>query len=225
MSVYVIAGGVGLGTTNFNTISNKVSIDLIINEVEDEDIRKKLTDSKYSNQSDEGNINDKVSVWGFNPNRSSHDLKEDDLVFITYKNAAVYMGCVLASFDTKGLTEIWGGISNLNRKVVFKKVFQIFIPDENATLSKNDEDPEKSRKETFKLIEKNNPFFQSVTNSINIKERFEKGDGLRKIISMDNKYGPFQKCTKVEKSKKDVLDELGKYLIRTHYRCLVRVIK
>lgn len=92
ISVFVLAGGEGLTNPYANTIEKKVSTSSIISALEDENV-----DNKDDIMEIQGDKNKSYSVWGYSErdkNLKSNPPKSGDIIFITNKNAAIYLGTV-----------------------------------------------------------------------------------------------------------------------------------
>lgn len=125
-NVFVLAGGEGLTNPYVNTIEKKVSKSSIISALEAENIDNK--DDIMEIQEDKKRS---YSVWGYSEhdnNLKSKPPKSGDIIFITNKNAAVYLGTVFKVIEAQGLDLIWAGRSSWKYKIIFKDVLRIFIP-------------------------------------------------------------------------------------------------
>ena len=120
-SVFIIAGGGGIERTD--TIKNGITKGEIIlntksNPNNDFDIEQILVDIDEDT---------KISIGGFGRNGRYLPVR-GDLVIITYKFAAIYLGEVIDTIETHDLDYIWGGTKKFPHKVLMKNVVQIFIP-------------------------------------------------------------------------------------------------
>lgn len=84
-NIFVMAGGTGLSLPYLNTIENKISKDVIISALKEEN--KDLEDITESEE-------ESFSIWGyseFDNNLKNNPPQKGDIVFITSNNAAIYI--------------------------------------------------------------------------------------------------------------------------------------
>lgn len=213
--VLVMAGGDGIAIPYINTIENKVSKLRILSALENSH----ESENKFISEIEEDT--DKFySVWGYSEN--DMHLKNDpprkgDYIFITYKNAAIYLGKVFQVFESTELDYIWAGSSSWKYKLLIKDMLRIFIPDsQNGT-------KERPRK-FFEDLCFNNVFAPNISFIEAIEKYYNKNIGFRDIINKKNKFGNFQAATYAPINYKEMLIELEKYCEKTCYECLIKVV-
>ena len=224
INVFVLAGGDGLTNPYANTIEKKVSKSSIISALEDENVDNK--DDIMEIQEDK---NELYSVWGYSErdnNLKSNSPKSGDIIFITNKNAAIYLGTVFKVIEAKGLDFIWAGRQTWRYKIILKDVLRIFIP------YAVDEDMENWCRE--------HPFSPKVSSISHIKKLFNNGEypvDFRYIIDKQLRKGPLQGSLKVtieprhrdigEEKMSDteiVLSRLENYCMEAHFECIIKEI-
>jgi hypothetical protein len=201
-NIFVMAGGDGLSSPYLNTIENKISKDVIISALKEEN-------------KDLGDITDReeesFSVWGYS--ELSNNLKKNppqkgDIVFITSNNAAIYIATILEVSGSKVLNYIWAGKQSWKYKLIFENVIQIFIPY-----------PNKGKEE--KWFEEHS-FSPGVSHMKKVIKCYENGIGFRGIIGWDDTTGPIQGSSKLIVSKDKVLESFAEYCIKTNFECIVK---
>ena len=222
INVFVLAGGDGLTNPYANTIEKKVPTSSIISALEDENVDNK--DDIMEIQEDK---NKSYSVWGYSErdyNLKSNPPKSGDIIFITNKNAAIYLGTVFKVIEAKELDFIWAGRQTWRYKIILKDVLRIFIP---YTV---DEDIENWCQ--------NHPFsprLSSISHILNIYDNDLSAFDFRYIIDKQLRKGPLQGSLKVtienrligeEKMSNTeiVLSRLENYCIWVHFECIMKEI-
>jgi len=205
--VLVMAGGIGLTVGVLNTIENKVQSDAILGAIGDKHVyyQEILNDSSES-----------YSIWGFSDKDqtlSNRQPQKGDLIFITNKNAAVYLGEVFLCFYSTELDFIWKGRKGWPYKILLKNVQHIFIPDPNNSNGKNFE----------KLLELNT-FAPLITSIPHIEKLYKKKYGFRDIIGKQDKKGNFQGAMYLKIDYEKLLSNLDIYMIKTHFECIRRSV-
>lgn len=226
INVFVLAGGDGLTNPYANTIEKKVSTSSIISALENENVDNK--DDIMEIQKDK---NKSYSVWGYSErdkNLKSNPPKSGDIVFITNKNAAIYLGTVFKVIEAKGLDFIWAGRQTWRYKIILKDVLRIFIPyavDGDIT--------------QWCQEHPLSPGLSSIRNLLNIYDNKHSQLDFRYIIGKQYRKGPFQGSLKVtidnaarysdvgEIDMSDVevvLRRLEFYCQTVHFECIVKEI-
>ena len=205
--VLVMAGGVGLTLGRLNTIENKVESEHILEAIGKNNIY-------YQSILNDGDSS--YSVWGYSDrdrNLRTKPPQKGDLIFITNKNAAIYFGEVFLSFESTELDFIWSGRKGWPYKILFKDVYQIFIPD-----------PQNSNGKDFeKLLALNS--FSPLANTIpHIKRLYEQGYGFRDIIEKTDKKGNFQGAMYLKIDKNKLLNNLEAFMIKSHFECVRKIV-
>ena len=215
--VLVIAGGSGISTDIENTIYNKVSKDIIIKALEQDkksDSVDKLSIVKLIKKLKK-DLDRDYSIWGYSRNDTT--LKSSPptlgtLVFITYHQAAIYIGEIFEVFESPELNLIWDG-RGWDFKIILKDVVQIFIPDSQNINGKD-----------LNSIVSLNRFSPTLESIPNIKKQYDKMFGLRYILNDEQNKGNYQGCTFMNITKNEALKRYSEYIVRTHFECLVKEI-
>lgn len=203
-NIFVMAGGTGLSSPYLNSIENKISKDIIISALKEEN-----KDLKDFTENEE----ESFSVWGyseFDNNLKNNPPQKGDIVFITSNNAAIYMATILEVSGSKVLNYIWAGRQSWKYKLIFENVIRIFIPY-----------PKKGKKENW--FEEHS-FSPGVSHMKKVIECYKDGIGFRQIINLDDKKGPIQGALKLRISKDNVLENFSDYCIKTNFECIVKEI-
>lgn len=201
-NIFVMAGGTGLSLPYLNTIENKISKDVIISALKEEN--KDIEDITESEE-------ESFSIWGyseFDNNLKNNPPQKGDIVFITSNNAAIYIATILEVSESNVLNYIWAGRQSWKYKLIFENVIRIFIPY-----------PKSGKKE--KWFEEHS-FSPGVSNIKKVIECYKNGIGFRRIIDLDDKIGPIQGALKLGISKDKVLGNFSEYCIKTNFECIVK---
>ena len=203
----VMAGGTGLTTGILNTIENKVN---------KEDILRAIGNTNEHYQEIDEDSNDSYSIWGY----SDRDRKfinrqpqKGDLIFITNKNAAVYFGEVFLCFSSTELDFVWKGRKGWPFKILFKEVYQIFIPDPNNAVQKN-----------FERLIQLNQFAPSRGTTPHIEKLYNENYGFRNIIDKESARGNFQGAMYLDIDIENLLNNLELYMIKSHFECIRKIV-
>ena len=203
----VMAGGDGLTTGILNTIEYKVSSESILNVIGDEH-------PKYKEIAEDEQ--EFYSVWGFSdgsPILSKRKPQKGDWIFITNKNAAVYFGEVFLCFLSTELDFIWKGNKGWPYKILFKNIYQIFIPD-----------PKNSYGKSFEQLIASNTFAPSIDSIPKIEQLYNNRYGFRDIIEEVDNSGNFQGAMYLDIDNNRLLDNFKAYLVKSHFECLRRIL-
>lgn len=203
-NVFVMAGGTGLSLPYLNTIENKISKDVIISALKEEN--KDLEDITESEE-------ESFSIWGYsesNNNLKNNPPQKGDIVFFTSNSAAIYVATILEVSESKGLNHIWAERQSWKYKLILEKVIRIFIPY-----------PKNGTKE--KWFEEHS-FSPGVPNMKKVIECYKDGIGFRRIIDLDDKIGAIQAALRLRISKDNVLENFSEYCIKTNFECIVKEI-
>lgn len=215
--VFVMAGGDGLASIFLNTIERKIPKERVIELLNKDKEEIKSPDDILMIQESELEA---FSVWGYNENDrnlQSHPVKKGDIIFITYKNAAVYLARVVANIKSKELDIIWAGKNTWRHKLLLKDVIKIFIPDPMH----NKEEKKRKDFETFCLRNSFSPFRESISN---IERHYNKGIGFRNIIGKTDTYGNIQGSQRVKKREEAILESLHDYCLKVHFECITKEV-
>lgn len=182
--VLVMAGGDGIANPYINTIENKVSKHVIISALEEEH-----SDNKKIIERINKNPDNFFSVWGYSE-KDSHLKKQlpkkGDYIFITYKNAAIYIARIFENVVSTKLDSIWASRNGWKYKLLLQDVIRIFIPDPQNG-SKN-----RSHK-SFEYLCLNNIFAPNLNSMKSIRKYYDSNVGFRNIINKLDKSGNFRK--------------------------------
>lgn len=201
--VYIIAGGEGI-STGFNTIESKVPYNKLINYLDKNNDMDLITKLEKSEELD-------YSVWAYSGKKK---IKIGDFIFITYKNAAIYMGTVYGTLQSKKFNnEYWGNSRGQENKIILNNVIKIFIPDPLN----------KSQKKFTDLLNHHNPG-KNLDKFNKIKSLYEKGYGFKEIIDKESKIYNFQGIQKSKLNLKEVMHKLEDYCEKCNFECINRVI-
>lgn len=228
-NVFVLAGGEGLTNPYANTIEKKVPTSTIISALKDENVDNK--DDIMEIQKDK---NKSYSVWGYSErdkNLKSNPPKSGDIIFITNKNAAIYLGTVFKVIEAKGLDHIWAGRSSWKYKIIFKDVLRIFIP-----YIVNKDIKKWCQEHPF------SPGESSISHILNIYNRFDYNKNqfdFKYIIETPLRKSPIQGSLKVTIDENNRYLEVGEgsmsvseivlrrlefYCQMVHFECIVKEI-
>ncbi|MEZ7593915.1 hypothetical protein [Streptococcus sp. 27098_8_76] len=226
INVFVLAGGAGLTNPYANTIEKKVSKSSIISALEDENVDNK--DDIMEIQEDKNKL---YSVWGYSErdnNLKSNSPKSGDIIFITNKNAAIYLATVFKVIEAKNLDFIWAGRQTWRYKIILKDVLRIFIP-----YSVDGDITQWCQEHPL------SPGLSSIRHLLNIYDNMDSQLDFRYIIGKQLRKGPFQGSLKVtidnaarypdvgEIDMSDVevvLSRLELYCQTVHFECIVKEI-
>lgn len=205
--VIIMAGGTGVTIPYINTIENKVSKDEILNCIrsngKSDPFENKIRDIQE----------DSFSIWGYSENDKNlknNAPNEDDIIFITNHDAAIYLVTVLGVFKSNHLDAFWAGRRSWNNLIIFKSVIRVFIP-----------------YYTGKNVEewiRDHPFSPGLSSLKYVEKRLNNNDSFRNIIGREDKSAHIQGALKLKLSAEEVLNNLFKYCMRTHFECLVKEI-
>ncbi|HFI0107086.1 TPA: hypothetical protein ACGOY6_001278 [Streptococcus suis] len=212
--VFAMAGGDGIASDFLNTIERKIPKERLVELLEKEEIR---SEDIFTRQESELEA---FSVWGYSENDRNlqkYPVEKGDVIFITYKNAAVYLARVVANIESKELDIIWAGKSTWRHKLLLKDVIKIFIPDPLH----NKEANKRKDFETFCLRNSFSPFRKSIPN---IEAYYNNGIGFRDIIDKIDTYGNFQGSLRVQKSEEAILEALHDYCLKVHFECIIKEV-
>lgn len=224
INVFVLAGGDGLTNPYANTIEKKVPTYSIISALEDENV-----DNKDDIMEIQEDNKKSYSIWGYSEydnNLKNNPPKSGDIIFITNRNAAIYVATVFKVIEAKGLDFIWAGRQSWRYKIILKDVLRIFIP----YIVDKDIDIENWCQE--------HPFSPRVSSISHILELFNNGEypvDFRYIIDKQLRKGPLQGSLKVaidyrvegEETMSDmeiVLSRLENYCMVAHFECIIKEI-
>ena len=203
----VMAGGTGLTTGILNTIENKVNKEDILRAIGPK--------NEYYNEINEDD-NDFYSIWGYSDRDrkfTNRQPQKGDLIFITNKNAAVYFGEVFLCFSSTELDFIWNGRKRWPFKIIFKEVYQIFIPDPNNAVKKN-----------FEILIQLNQFAPSRGAIPHIEKLYNQNVGFRNIIDKEDVRGNFQGAMYLDIDIENLLNNLERYMIQSHFECIRKIV-
>ena len=207
----IMAGGKGISSNKINTIETKVSKNTILSALNEENkngYNKNLID-EINNEEEKF-----FSVWGYSEednNLNGNPPKEGDIVFITYKMAAIYFGTIFKIFESQELNSIWLGMTSWKYKILIKDVFRIFIPEPLNQYNKD-----------LESLCKDNIFSPSISQLMHVKNCYENNFGLRSIIEKTDSKGNFQGSQYAEIDKEKVLENLSRYCLNSHFECIVK---
>lgn len=223
-NVFILAGGEGLTNPYANTIEKKVPTSSIISALEAENI-----DNKVDIMEIQENKKKSYSVWGYSErdnNLKSNRPKSGDIIFITNKNAAIYLATVFKVIEAKGLDFIWAGRQSWRYKIILKDVLRIFIP-----YSVDKDIKEWCQEHPF------SPKVSSISCILNLYHNNLSHVDFRYIICKQLIKGPIQGALKVtiKDYEKDeypdtmsdaeiVLTRLEQYCQKVHFECIVKEI-
>ncbi len=213
--VLVMAGGDGIANPYINTIENKVSKHVIISALEEEHSDNKKIIERINNNPDNF-----FSVWGYSE-KDSHlkkqPPKKGDYIFITYKNAAIYIARIFENVVSTKLDSIWAGRNGWKYKLLLQDVIRIFIPDpQNGSIN--------SLNKKFDYLCLNNIFAPNLDSIKSIEKYYDSNIGFRNIIDKIDKYGNFQAAMYLSIDNSEMLKRLDQYIKLTHYECIIKVI-
>ena len=203
----VMAGGTGLTTGILNTIENKIN---------KEDILRAIGNTNQYYQEILDDHNDSYSVWGYSDRDGKFTKRrpqKGDLIFITNKNAAVYFGEVFLCFSSTELDFVWKGRKGWPFKILFKEVYQVFIPDPNNSVNKS-----------FEKLILLNQFAPSRGTIPHIEKLYNENYGFRNIINKEDVSGNFQGSMYLDIDIENLLNNLELYMIKSHFECIRKIV-
>lgn len=203
----VMAGGTGLTTGILNTIENKI---------DKEDILRAIGNTNQYYQEIFDDHNDSYSVWGYSDRDGKFKKRrpqKGDLIFITNKNAAVYFGEVFLCFSSTELDFVWKGRKGWPFKILFKEVYQVFIPDPNNAVNKS-----------FEKLIRLNQFAPSRGTIPHIEKLYNENYGFRNIIDKEYVRGNFQGAMYLDIDIENLLNNLELYMIKSHFECIRKIV-
>lgn len=196
-NVYTIA--MGDGYKYRNTIENKVSGRTLRNYIRDTEINNKINNSEKIG----------YSIWGLSSKNMYEMLSEGDIAFFTYKNTLVYIAVIECKFEcNKELGELlWGESTKWNKKVLFKDVFKLFIPDskkkiEQAYMHREDIKP---------------------SNVKNIEKLHINNNGFREILGIEHGAN-LQSFNQQKDTYDNIMSRYAEYCLLSNFECLIREV-
>ena len=108
---------------------------------------------------------------------------------------------------------IWNGRKRWPFKILFKEVYQIFIPDPNNAVKKN-----------FEILIQSNQFAPSRGTISHIEKLYNQNVGFRNIIDKEDVRGNFQGAMYLDIDIKKLLNNLERYMIQSHFECIRKIV-
>jgi len=210
----IMAGGQGISSTVINTIENKITKEKILSALKKENRNSNNDEiiNEIKREPDEF-----FSVWGYSEgdyNLQANPPGEEDIVFITYKGAAIYFGTIFKIFESQELNSIWLGRTSWKYKILLKDVIRIFIPEPLNQYNKD-----------MKTLCNDNTFSPPMSQLQHVKICYEKEFGLRSIVARTDSKGNFQGSQYAKVSKEQVLKNFSRYCLHSHFECVIKELQ